>query len=404
MAFVVVGGLAGYALGGTLGAAALGAGAGALLGGGLGGGGPDIDMSGQNAAALQQANISQAQLDFAKSEADKAGARQAQFDPKFLALLDQAMKSQATQDQRSAQQWDTYTTTFLPAEKRLAELSLNYDTPGRRNEAAGAARAQIGLEGAQQRDAQGRALNRAGVSLSSGRSLTLDNASRLTEAKASAGADQNARRQVETTGLSLLDNAAKFGRNLPSTGLQAASLAQQAGNSASGTLGQQQGTYNASLAPAVGLYGNASASAQAAGSQYNAINGIGLQQQANDNAGMAGLGSLVGQLGSAYLLSDPKTKKVHGKVDGKRALRSLEDAEVKDWTYKKGHGDEGRHLGRMAGKDDPIGLDGLRRIDVASELGLHHAAVGELSKKVKKLERRLSLADVEDARKVRRSA
>ena len=395
MAFVIVGGIAGYALGGTLGAAALGAGAGALLGGGLGGS-PDIDMSGQNAAALQQAGISQAQLDFAKSEADKAGARQAQFDPKFLALLDQAMKSQETQNQRSAQQWDTYTNTFLPAEKRLAETALNYDTPGRRNEAAAAARAQVGLEGAQQREAQGRALNRAGVSLSSGRSLTLDNASRLTEAKAAAGADQNARRQVETTGLSLLDNAAKFGRNLPSTGLQAAQLAQQAGNSASGTLGQQQGTYNASLAPAVGLYGNASASAQAAGSQYNAINGIGLQQQANSNAGMAGLGSLVGQLGSAYLLapSDPKTKKVHGKVDGAKALRHVDEKPVYDWTYKKGHGDEGRHIGRMAGKDDVTVKDGLKAIDVISELGLHHAAVGELSKKVKKLERRLTLADV----------
>ena len=201
---------------------------------------------------------------------------------------------------------------------------------------------------------------------------------------------------MENTGIGLNTTVANMANPTASLAGNFSSTALQAGGQAANTAAQQQGTYNASLAPTMNLYGNA-------GNTFNGVASQQLQQQRDDNAGYAGLGSAIGQLGAAYFLSDKKAKKVHGKVSGKAALRSLEDREVKDWTYKRGLGDSGRHIGRMAGKGDPMGRDGLRRIDAASESGTHHAAITELSKKVKRLERRLSLADASNA-KVRRQA
>lgn len=253
---------------------------------------PNTD--GMNAAAVQNAEIAREELGLARQEAAYARQRQATFDPKFSALIDQALKSQTTQDDRSAQQWDQYVTNFLPAETKLAQASVNYDTAARRDEAGAAARAGVEKQVAGAVDASNRGLARAGVSLSAGRSAMLNRATRLTGAKMSAGAERGARALVESTGLSLLDNATKTGRGLTSTGLQAAGLALNAGGTASGGLSTQQGTYGASMAPAAGYYGGASAATSASGNTYGQIVGVQQQQQSQGLAGLAGLGQLAG--------------------------------------------------------------------------------------------------------------
>jgi len=351
------------------------------------------DTSGLNAAAVQNSQISAEQLQLAREQAAKAEARQAAFDPKFQAILDASLESQKTADARSEEQWQQYLTIGKPAEDRMAETAANYDTVGRRDEAAAAARAGVEQEAAAQREAQQRTLNRAGVSMSSGRSLTLDNASRLTQAKASAGAAQAARDKVEATGMSLTDNVAKFGRGLTSTGLQAAQLALSAGSSASGTLGQQQSTYNSSLTPVLSAYSGASGAASASGSTYGQIAGIQSQAASNTMAGLAGLGSLAGQLGSAYIMASSRTLKTRiGPVSGKEARRLLDGSVVERWKYKPGVADEGEHIGRYAGDIPGDPMEG-KGIDVISELGLHHAAIKEISAEVHHLSKRLSLAD-----------
>lgn len=358
------------------------------------------DTSGMNAAAVQNAEIGREQLAMARDQAAKAEVRQAKFDPKFEEILNASLASQKTQDQRSAEQWAQYLKIGVPAENRLAETAANYDTLGRRDEAAAAAAAGIKTQGAAARTAQTQTLGRAGISLSSGRALTLDNASRLAESKAIVGASQAARDKVEATGMSLTDNVAKFGRGLTSTGLQAASLALGAGGTAGGTMGQQQGTYNASLAPALQSYGGATGATSAAGSTYGQIANINAQADQSAMSGLAGLGSLAGTLGSAgagsvfgKLIASSRTFKDRvGPVDGKKARRLLDGSMVERWKYKKGIADGGEHIGRYAG-DIPGDPMGGKAIDPISELGLHHAAIKELSRDVKQLRKQLSLAD-----------
>lgn len=345
------------------------------------------DTSGLNEAAVQNAEIAKRLADRGDKEFELSRERQAKFDPLYESIIKQALTSSTTSDERSAQQWEQYLRNGVPAENRLADAAMNYDTAGRRDEAGASARAGVERESAAQGLAQSRALGRAGISLSSGRALTLDNARRLDVAKASAGADRSARNQVEATGLSLLDNQVKTGRGLVSGGLQAATMAVNAGQAAGGALGNQQSTYNASLSPGMGLYGGAVGANQSAAGIYGNIAGI--QQQANESsmAGLGGLGSLLGTLGSAgsgsvfgsLLLSSRKAKDEVGDVDADAALESVVRTPVKAWKYK---GDDEVRIGPMAEDvHESTGLGKSHRLDIATELGTLRAAVQALDKR-----------------------
>lgn len=352
---------------------------GGMMLGGMMGGNSSPDMSGQNKAALLNAEIAKRQQDLADEQWDVAQKRQETFDPLFRQIIDQSLTSSKTNDARSTQQWQSYLDNFAPAEKKLSETALNYDTAGRRDEAGAAARAGVERESAAQGLAQSRALGRAGISMSSGRALTLDNARRLNVAKASAGADRSARNQVEATGMSLVDNVAKTGRGLVSGGLQAASLALNGGQAAGGALGGQQATYNASLSPSMGLYAGAVNANNSAGNIYGNMAQTQLQSNSADAAGMSGLGSLVGTLGSAYLLSSRKAKDEVGDVDTKAALESVVRTPVKAWRYK---GDDEVRIGPMAEDvHESTGLGKSHRLDIATELGTLRAAVQALDKR-----------------------
>lgn len=335
----------------------------------------------------QQENLARTQTDIALEQAGMAREERAfqreQMDrvmPLFEQQINASIESQKTADQRSGDQWNRYLTAFAPAEDKLATQAMTYDTPERRAQAAAEAVAGVDTQFSRVQDAQRRDLGRAGISLDSGRALTLDMAGRFSQAKAAAGADRTARQQIENTGMSLVDNVAKLGRNITGTSLQAQGLGLNAGSAATGQMGQQQGTYNNSLQPVAQFFGGASGALGSASSMQNAITN---QKQAAGNSTMNGLLGL-GKLAATVYTSDPKTKKVHGKVSGKKALQSLEDAKVLKWTYKDGKGDGGTHVGRMATKNDVDTPDG-KGIDVISELGTHHAAIKQLSLEMAKL-------------------
>lgn len=371
-------------LGGALGSAA------------SGGGSAGVDTTASD--ALKKLGLEQA--DIARSLYTQGQADRAVFDPKFAAILDNTLQQMQQQGQRSDQLWNSYTANFLPNAEKFAQTALNYDTAGRRNEAEAAARGRVAVDAAAARDAQTRNLNRAGISLDAGTALALDRASRLTEAKMAGGAGDLARRNVEATGLQLNQAAAGLGQGIVGTSQQQAGQALQAGQAGSGVLATQQATRNAALAPSQVFYGGATSATGAAAGNANTQTSLNLQNEAQKNAGWAGLGSLAGTLLTAPKdsivggwLSDRKSKTVHGKVSGKKALATLGDAAVYDYTYKPGMGDGGRHVGRMAGKGDPKGADGMRRISAQDEVGLHHAAINELAKEVRTLNRAVTLAD-----------
>lgn len=352
--------------------------------------GPEApDTSGVNAAAVSNAELGKEQAALAREQAVKAEARQAAFDPKFQAILDSALASQQTADARSAEQWEQYRKIGMPAEQRLADTAATYDTPERRAEAAAAAGAAVEQQGNVQRDAQGRALGRAGISLGSGRALTLDNASRLQQTKATVGAQSAARDKVEATGMSLTDNVAKFGRGLTSTGLQAAQLALGAGGTAGGTLGQQQSTYGASMAPTFQAYGGAASANSSAGNLFGNSAQLANQGSSNSMQGLMGLGQMAGQAYMMFSSKDLKTDKkglsladAEPRAEGGgmddavlEGMRSL--PEVQSWRYKKGLGDDRTHIGEYAEDAQARFGDGVAPEGKALNIG----AVGERNRR-----------------------
>lgn len=371
---------------------------GGLLASSASGSGASTSTAGQRGAGDLQMDIARQLQGLGAAELGTARTRQATFDPQFQQIIERALASQSTNDARSQQAWDEYTNYYMPAGRRMAQTAANFDSPQRRALEAEGAVAGVNQQFDAQRQAQQRALGRTGSSMTANRALTLDAASRFANAKAAATADRAARRDVENTGIALTRDVANFGNQTAGLGLNAANVGLRAGNTAAGTAATRQNTYNASLSPTFNALQGAYGAAGGAGNTYNGVANVNLQRNAQDNAGLAGLGSLIGGLGAAFLApSDPKIKTVHGKVDGKKALATLSDSKVYDWTYKPGKGDGGRHVGRMAGKGDRDTPQG-KAIDVVSELGMHHAAITQLAKEV----RRLGLADASEAKITKR--
>jgi hypothetical protein len=349
----------------------------------LTGGGGGVNTAGQKAAGGLQLDLAKQLQGLGTTELGTARTRQAQFDPQFQQIIDAALASQTTSNQRSGDVWNTYK-ALEPAQRRLADMAADYGSTGKSDAMAAEARAGVDANLARARDAMGRDIRRTGGSLSAGRGQTLDAAQRFASAKLSAGADRAARQNVENTSIGL--NSAVANMANPTASL-AGNFTQQglsAGQAAAGTTGLQQQTYNASLQPTFNAFQGANSAAGGAGNTFNGVASTQLQQNAQDNQGYAGLGSLIGTLGAGYFLSDRKTKKVGKEVSGKRALRDVEDAKVYDYKYKPGLGDGKRHIGRMAGKGD-IDTPQGKAIDVRSELGRHGAAIKELAKEVRGL-------------------
>lgn len=249
------------------------------------------NMDGMNAAAQQNAEVGREQLALAREQYADAKVRQAEFDPIYKALIQASVDAQKTATAQSAEQWKSYSDTWKPLESKLAETAANFDTPERRASEAATAAADVGQQYAAGREALNRDIGRQGLSLSGGKALALSAGSRMDEAKATAGATSTARRQVEQAGISLVDNAARFGRNMTSTGLQTAQLALGAGSQAGSQIGQQQQAIGAAYSPAMSLYGSSVGATQSAGSMLGQIAGIEQQTNASNNAM---LGQIVG--------------------------------------------------------------------------------------------------------------
>ncbi|MNV56575.1 hypothetical protein D3C71_1488670 [compost metagenome] len=209
-------------------------------------------------------------------------------------------------------------------------------------------------------------------------------------ALATAGAVTKERNDTKLLGMSLRENAAKFGRNQTSTGLAASQSALQGGQSAAGIMGSQTAQGNAA-GSGQGLMG-------VAGGSYGAMGNLGLsqmqmQQQANSSS-QAGLGSLIGTglMAGAMAFSSKDLKEEGAPVDDDEALAGLTKVPVESWKYQEGVADGGRHVGPYAEDmqsafGDEVAPAGVG-LDMISVSGKHHAAIRALAKKVNRLERR----------------
>lgn len=360
------------------------------------GGGPDY--SGMNQAAVQTAELSQQALDWAKQiygeqapQRLAAEQRAKEVSDAELGLMKQA-STQAT-DLENYQK-----STFRPVEQTLVQRAMEYDTPERRAAAAAAAGATVDESVAKTQQANERAYARMGTAPNAIKLAALreDAAGGIGKAKASAMAD--AVRQVEAQGQARLSDVANLGRNIASsqaTQQQVASSTGTAGVNASnaalaatmsGNAGVQQG------------FGTAINGMTAAGNLWGQMAQI---QQKDDSGFLGGLGQLGTGLGAMGLKFSSKKLKKDTKTPAstKASLKAVEKTPVKaNWKYdpaKGGPNDGGMpHTGPMA--EDvhknmgPAAAPGGKMIDPISMNGTMMAAIQELSKQVKSLQRKVA--------------
>ena len=342
------------------------------------------------------------------SLAEKQYADQSGILEQFLPLLrEQIIKSNEAQGlstQRSNDAWADYTSTFRPLEQTLASKSLDWASPTRIKSEAERAGAEVTGEFDRARTTTTRNLSMAGASPE--KIAALEAASRLEEAKAVGGAQGAARRSVEQQGMAYLDNAAKFGRNMTSTGIETARLAGQQGAQVGAGI---QGLQGAAAAPAqysAPLFGASVGANNSAIGGYNTLWNIDNANVGTNNAFAKDLMDATGKVAGMYF-SSKTMKDVGAKVGGKEAEVMVEESPSKRWSYHEGKGDGSTkaRMGPMAEdlRDATGGVvsDG-KEVDGIALMGLHHAAIGGHAKKIRdqerrmrRLEKRLSLADAE---------
>lgn len=358
---------------------------------------PDApDTSGQNAAALMQANLSKEQLDWMKQLYDDSApdrkaaiARANLVSDKQLSAMDQ--QSALTNDYANYQK-----TAFRPLELGIIDDAQKFDTEKQQEIDAGKAVSDVNQSFSAARDATSRNMARMGVNPGSGAYIAGQQDLEAKQALAQIQGMNGAREKARTLGYARKMDAANLGRNLASNQATSAGVALNQGNSAVAN-GQVAGNVAAQGAQMMnsGYAGAQNGLAGAANTYGNIAN---LQMKANQDPGLAGtLGALGGQyLGSAAgsaqvaaMFSDKNMKEKIEPVDPDTALKAIKDTPVSGWQYKEGNqaSDGGeKHIGPMAqdvqkNMGNNVAPNG-KKIDIISMNGINMAAIQALNKKV----------------------
>lgn len=333
----------------------------------------------------QIGEASKESIELARDQFESQQALLNRFSPLYEQQIALNQEQQRKFIDRSDFQDEQYRNLFAPLEGKLAETALNYDSQARRDQAAN--EAQAGVAGNFQTARQSLTENLAAQSAAGGgRGLALNNALNIQEAVAKAGASNAARQQVESTGLGLVSSAANLGRGFPSQGVQLGQAAQASGQGAMGAVSGLSGLTGAGYNQALQGYGVG-------------INGLtGLYQAQANAAGMQNgiFGDMLGAGAMAYGMyrSSKDAKETGSAVDGKRALAGLADLDVDSWTYKRGEGDGGSHIGPYAEDvnkrfGDEVAPGG-EAIDMVKMNEVTAKAISELAEQVAALEQELS--------------
>lgn len=351
------------------------------------------DMTAANIAAQSNAELAKESLSFYKQiYAEQAPARQRATDT-ALKVADAQLASMEQQAALSKEYADYNRETFRPVEQQVVADAMGYDTAERREAEAGQAVADVGIQAANARAAATRSQTRMGVNPNSGAAVSMQGQLSLGEAAAKAGAANTARKNVETVGFARKMDAAGLGRNLASNSSTAASVALNAGNSASGNAAMpvQQSQSAASMMGQgfnTAIQGNSSAGnifAQSA------------QISSQDSGLMGALGGVAGQFlggqGFATMISDENAKEGVKPVSDEQALKAIEKTPVSSWKYKPGEGDGGEHVGPMAQHVKKTmgekAAPGGKQIDLITMNGMTMAGMAALSRKVDKLTKKV---------------
>ncbi|MEO9231640.1 MAG: hypothetical protein ABI216_22180 [Devosia sp.] len=246
--------------------------------------------------AKQQLNMAQQQLAWEKNRAEVQ-------DPMIQKIVDQQIAVGDDNAQRATDQWNTYQTLFKPVESKMVDDAMNYDSPERKAQMAAEAGADVTKSYSAAQDQNTRTMGALGINPNSGRFAGLTAQTSLAQAKDTAGAMNQARRNTELQGIALRTGAAQFGRNMPNTGIAADSTALNAGSSAVGNMANQNQMTNQNTAAAQAWFGGAANSNSQAGSLLNNLYGNQLQasQMGASQTGQAM--QMVGTLAGAGMMA-----------------------------------------------------------------------------------------------------
>lgn len=235
-------------------------------------------------AAQMSAEVAREQLAYQKE-------RDAQLAPVFQRIVDSNLGTMDDNRTRASEQWARYKEKGIPVEDKYLDDALNYGTEADQEAKAGRAMQDTQHQFDLQQAASTRDQMRYGVNPNSGRFVGSARTLDLGRAAGTAAAGTNARENAKLLGMSMRENAAKFVRGLPTTGIAADSLALSGGNSANSTMSNQEGMHNAGISSALG------ANAQGASilnTQFNQQNQAYQNAQQANRDTFSGLGSIVG--------------------------------------------------------------------------------------------------------------
>lgn len=351
-------------------------------------------------AAMMNAQLGQQWLNFAQNAYSTETQRQAGIDALDSQVEQQQLGASTEQQQWAEQAHNQYETETAPLIGQYTQQAENYDTPAKEQEAAATAKADVAENASQTQAANQRQEAAMGVNPASGRWAGIDRATALGTAVSEAGAENQARQQVKTTGLGLEANAINAGSGLPTQAEGEASLGLNAGTSATGiaNAGNSQflagtGIMNTGFQGGMQGYANEGNLLQ---NEYNSeLQGAEFQDQlgAEENQGiMSTIGSIAGLGVAGYMMSSKKVK--NNKRASKGNLDAVRKMPVGRWNYKPGVADGGaaEHVGPYA--EDfrkATGLGDGKTIPMQDAIGVSMGAINELADKLDQVHKAVGL-------------
>lgn len=307
------------------------------------------DLSGQAAASEE---IARMQRDVAREQLQWAREQDRMNRDILNQVLDVQLPAMREQADNAREDRARYEGVFRPLEDDLVREFQDYASPQRIAAERGRAIADVSQSfDAQRRNALQR-LESYGIDPSQTRNAALDLGTRVAQAAASAGAANNAARNVENTGRALRAEAINIGRGLPSNVAASYGQSIQAGQAGVGGANQTTGTSTNAL-----MSGNQAAGQALQGfGQSAGIQNMGYQNQMMQYG--ANQAALTGALGFAGGVAGMMLKD-GGKVSKKRRALTFDNA-TGDVMFDSQPGliDYGR--GDGSGIDDQVPIQASR--------------------------------------------
>src|SRR3546814_3885323 len=135
------------------------------------------------------------------------------YAPIYEELLNTSREQSEQNAAQSKDQWDQYSSVFQPIENQMAAEAVNYDSPEETARREGLAAAGVAKQFDATREQTSREMGRMGIAPTSSMGLQALTDQGNTEALAKAGAVTKSRNDTKLLGMSLRQDAARFGRN-----------------------------------------------------------------------------------------------------------------------------------------------------------------------------------------------